>query len=75
MAGSRWSRREVLGAMSACALAPAIVRAVEPDGLLIRDVRLVDGTGAPARSTDVRVRGGRIEDGERVGNAGMLLRR
>lgn len=67
MTDSRWTRRDALGAMAACALAPAFVRAGAPDGLLFRDVRLVDGTGAPARQADVLVRGGRIE---RIGKIG-----
>lgn len=65
MPHSRWSRRAVLGAMATGALAPVLVRAraqdAARDGLLIRDVRLVDGSGATARSADVLVRGGRIE--------------
>lgn len=63
MTDAGWSRRQVLGAMATCALAPAVVRAGAPEGppgLLIRDVRLVDGSGAPARSADVLVRGGRV---------------
>ncbi|WP_166816004.1 N-acyl-D-amino-acid deacylase family protein [Luteimonas yindakuii] len=62
MAGSGWSRREVLaafGAAGACALLPA-ARAGAPPALLLRDVRLVDGTGAPARAADVLVQDGRI---------------
>lgn len=60
MAGSRWSRRDLLGALASGMLAPAFVRAGTADGLLLRDVRLVDGSGAPARSADVLVRDGRI---------------
>lgn len=64
-----WSRRDVLAAMAAgaaCAMAPSAfgkppVPGAEPAGLLLRDVLLVDGTGRPARRTDVRVRGDRIE--------------
>jgi len=37
--------------------------------LLIRDAKLVDGTGAPARMADVRVSGGRIAE---IGAAGAL---
>ncbi len=62
-----WSRREFLGVMAAgtaSALAPPVLQArPAPSGVsgwLLRDVRLVDGTGAPARSTDVLVRGDRI---------------
>lgn len=67
MRQSGWSRREVLGALvagSAWALAPPRAWAAAPGqvrGWLLRDVLLVDGTGAPARRTDVLVRGGRIE--------------
>ncbi len=66
----KWSRREFLGAMTAgtaCTLLPPVLqaRASAPDrgvpGWVLRDVRLVDGTGAPARATDVLVRGDRIE--------------
>ena len=62
MAGSGWSRRQLLaalGATGACALLPPL-HAAAPQTLLLRDVRLVDGTGAPARATDVLVRDGRI---------------
>ena len=76
-----WSRREVLGSMAAGAAAVALPRlsdaAPAPDpsgpGVLLRDVRLVDGSGAPARSTDVLVRGdaiariGRVPAGEARG--------
>lgn len=63
MTPSTWSRREVLAAMAAgaaCALAPAAGRSGS-SGLLLRDVLLVDGTGAPGRRTDVLVRDDRIE--------------
>lgn len=60
-----WTRREVLAGMAAgaaCAMLPrrggALARG---DGLVFRDVRVVDGTGAAARGADVLVRAGRIE--------------
>ena len=59
-----WSRREFLSAVAAgtaAACLPPGARAEAAPVLLIRDVRLVDGTGAPARSADVLVRGERIE--------------
>lgn len=59
-----WSRREFLAAMaagSACALAPTALLAHPGAGLLLRDVLLVDGSGAPGRGADVLVRGDRIE--------------
>ena len=64
-----WSRRRVLASMiagAACAAVPplsAAGRAADADGagLLLRDVRLVDGSGAPARGADVLVRGDTIE--------------
>lgn len=63
-----WSRREFLGAMAAgtaCALAPAVLVARpaggQVSGWVLRDVRLVDGSGGPSRRTDVLVRGDRIE--------------
>ena len=62
-----WSRREVLGAMvasTACAMAPplwATGTQARLEGVLLRDVLLVDGTGTPGRRTDVLVRGDRIE--------------
>lgn len=67
--GQGWTRREVLGAMAAgtaCALAPRFAGAgsnpgVGSTGWLLRDVLLVDGSGAPGRRTDVVVRGDRIE--------------
>ena len=63
MRESGWSRREVLGAIvagSALALAPRLSRARPVPGLLLRDVLLVDGSGAPGRRTDVLVRGTRV---------------
>ncbi len=63
MNGSAWSRRDVLGAAAAgaaCALLPRGARA-QAGGLLLRDVRLIDGTGAAAQAADVLVRGDRIE--------------
>jgi len=79
MRQSGWSRREVLGAMAtgaACAVtAPAWARSTSAStegGLLLRDVRLVDGID-PAHPTDVLVRGdtiehiGRVTDGEARG--------
>jgi N-acyl-D-aspartate/D-glutamate deacylase len=50
----------------ACALAPSVVVGrsrsdADVRGWLLRDVLLVDGSGAPARRTDVLVRGDRIE--------------
>lgn len=61
-----WSRREVLVAAAATAASAALpgwARAASgaPPALLIRDVRVVDGTGAPALAADVLVRGERIE--------------
>lgn len=64
-----WSRRDVLAAMVAgttSVLATRVVgarpaSALEVRGLLLRDVFLVDGSGAPGRRTDVLVRGDRIE--------------
>ena len=64
-----WSRRGFLAAMAAgtgCALAPPLLFAgtaasARVPGWLLRDVRLVDGSGAPAKGADVLVRGDRIE--------------
>lgn len=77
---SSWSRREFLAALAAgtaCSLAPAAVSArpvrdgLVRDGLVrgwvLRDVRLVDGTGAPAQRSDVLVRGHRIARIGRIG--------
>lgn len=61
-----WSRRGFLAATAAGAV-PALLpgwarAATDPAAaLLIRDVRVVDGTGAPALAADVLVRGDRIE--------------
>ena len=73
--GGRWSRRDFLGAVvagSACTLLPSRAHArpaadARVPGWVLRDVRLVDGTGQPARRTDVLVRGDRIERIGRVG--------
>ncbi|HRO26074.1 MAG TPA: amidohydrolase family protein [Luteimonas sp.] len=59
-----WTRRDFLAATAAgatMACLPSRARAGDGPALLIRDVRLVDGTGAPARSADLLVRGDRIE--------------
>jgi N-acyl-D-aspartate/D-glutamate deacylase len=52
-----------MAAGGACALAPAklLAKDAEARGLVLRDVLLVDGSGRPARRTDVLVRGDRIE--------------
>lgn len=68
MRGTTWSRRQVLGSMAAlaaCAGVPGALAArprgvASAPGFVLRDVRLVDGTGAPARATDVLVRGDTI---------------
>jgi N-acyl-D-amino-acid deacylase len=60
-------------------LLAALPRGESPSGLLVRNGRLVDGTGAPARAADVRVAGDAIvevgpglapQPGERVVDAG-----
>ena len=69
-----WTRRGFLGAMAvggACALLPlgvgaAALRGPRVPGWVLRDVLLVDGTGAPGRRIDVLVRGDRIEHVGRV---------
>src|SRR3546814_13394646 len=69
MRESDWSRRGFLMAMAAgtgCALAPPLLFAgsapgEQVRGWVLRDVRLVDGSGAPAKVADVLVRGDRIE--------------
>lgn len=65
MTGTYWSRREVLAAMAAgaaTAALPAGARGAEAgQGMLqIRDVQVIDGTGAPARHADVLVADGRV---------------
>lgn len=73
MQQSGWSRREVLGAMmagTAYVSMPRLARArstAETPGLLLRDVIVVDGTGAPGRHADVLVRGDRIEQIGKLG--------
>lgn len=72
----------VLGAL-ASVLLPTRSRAQErpPEGWLITNARLVDGTGSPSRAASVRVRGDRITDvgrltpasGETVVDAGGLV--
>lgn len=54
-----------MAALAACAGLPGRLAArprgvAQGSGLLLRDVRLVDGTGAPARATDVLVQGDSI---------------
>ena len=71
MAGG-WTRREFLGAMvagSACGLLPigALAAGATVPGWVFRDVRVVDGSGAPARNADVLVRGDRIVRIGRIG--------
>ena len=67
-----WTRREVLGALAAgtaCGFASPVLAALpspSSNGLLLRDVLLVDGTGKPGRRTDVLVRGDRIDHVGRV---------
>ena len=69
MRDSGVSRRRFMGAMvavAACAALPSCtgLRAARDErtpGWLLRDVRLVDGSGAAARAIDVLVRGDRIE--------------
>lgn len=61
-----WSRRNFLTATAATAASaslPGWAKAAAGDvpALLIRDVRVIDGTGAPALAADVLVRGDRIE--------------
>lgn len=62
-----WTRRGFLGAVaagSACAAAPFGLGArpsSQSNGLLLRDVLLVDGSGKPGQRTDVLARGDRIE--------------
>ncbi|WP_187471077.1 N-acyl-D-amino-acid deacylase family protein [Luteimonas viscosa] len=63
-------RRAFLAAIAAgaaMAALPVRARAANAPGLLFRDVRLVDGTGAPARTADLLVRGERIERIGRIG--------
>lgn len=70
MTDAGWSRRELLAAMAAgaaTAMLPRGARAEGGGGLLLRDVSVVDGTGAPARAADVLVADGRIAQVGRVG--------
>src|SRR5690625_4832906 len=65
MSGAVWCGREgwaAMGAGAATAAVPGGARAGESAGglLQIRDVRVVGGTGAPARHADVLVGDGRI---------------
>ncbi|PJK00436.1 N-acyl-D-amino acid deacylase [Lysobacteraceae bacterium NML91-0213] len=65
MPATRWSRRDLLAALGAagtCAVLPSFARdgSTPMSSLLLRDVRVVDGTGAPARAADVLVQAGRI---------------
>ena len=68
MRGATWSRRQVLGSMAALAACTALPDrlAARPrgvareSGLLLRDVLLVDGTGAAPRASDVLVLGDAI---------------
>ncbi|MGO1893737.1 MAG: N-acyl-D-amino-acid deacylase family protein [Luteimonas sp.] len=63
MSASGWSRRELLVAMAAgaaTAMLPWSARAQGGGALLLRDVSVIDGSGAPARAGDVLVQDGRI---------------
>lgn len=62
MAHSRRTFLSFAAAATGMALLPPLVRATpQSASLLFRDVRVVDGTGAAARTADVLVREGRIE--------------
>src|SRR5690606_14406835 len=74
MKNEGWSRRELLIAMAAggaCGLAPGVLAggtaSAAVAGVALRDVLLVDGSGQPGRTTDVLVRGDRIERIGRIG--------
>ena len=70
MSASGWSRRELLAAMAAgaaTAMLPWSARAQGGGALLLRDVSVIDGSGAPARAGDVLVQDGRIARIGRVG--------
>ena len=63
MIKSGWSRRELLATMAAgaaTAILPWSARAQGSGSLLLRDVSMIDGSGAPARAADVLVQDGRI---------------
>ena len=47
-------------ALSCCLMTPASSQSVQPFDLLIRNGRLLDGSGSAARSADVGIRSGRI---------------
>lgn len=72
MIDSGWTRRELLAAMAAgaaAAMLPPLARAASPapgGTIQIRDVMVIDGTGAPARHADVLVRDGRIAQVGRI---------
>lgn len=65
MTNAGWSRRELLAAMAAGAATMALPKLARgeqtaPGMLQVRDVMVIDGTGAPARHADVLVAEGRI---------------
>ena len=65
MTNAGWSRRELLAAMAAGAATMTLPRRARgeqtaPGMLQVRDVMVIDGTGAPARHADVLVAEGRI---------------
>lgn len=81
MPDATWSRRQVLATLAVASAGAVLPRALARPrassaveaGLLLRDVRLADGSGAPAQRTDVLVRGdtiagiGRISPGDARG--------
>ena len=74
MSNGGWSRRDVLAAMAAGTVAGVLpwgarANAQGATPLLVRDVMVVDGTGAPARHADVLVVDGRIVQIGRVGRS------
>jgi len=63
--------RLVLALSCLLAMLAAVPRSQAPTGVLVRNGRLVDGTGGPARAADVRVSGDSIVEVAALSNGAI----